>query len=98
MYFNDNIYIFLGFSHLKGKNFNSIERINIDKNDKFKIVYINEQIILSSLSNALYYPEYDHGLKNESILLLVGFDGDKYIENFLVFITKDNHELLSEVQ
>ena len=98
MYFNDNIYIFLGFSHLKGKNLNSIERINIDKNDKFKIVYINEPITLSSLSSALNYPEYDHGLKNESILLLGGFDGDKHIENSLVFITKDSYELLSEVQ
>ena len=48
MYFNDNIYIFFGFSHLKGKNLSSIERINIDKNDKFEIVYIIEQITLSS--------------------------------------------------
>ena len=85
MYFNDNIYIFFGFSHLKGKNLSSIERINIDKNDKFEIVYINEQITLSSLSSALYYPEYDHGWENEGILLLGGFDGNKYIENSLVF-------------
>ena len=79
------IYIFFGFSHLKGKNLSSIERINIDKNDKFEIVYINEQITLSSLSSALYYPEYDHGWENEGILLLGGFDGNKYIENSLVF-------------
>ena len=72
----NTVYIFFGFSHLKGKNLNSIERININKNDKFKIIYINEQITLSSLSSALYYPEYDHRLENEGILLLGEFDGD----------------------
>ena len=85
MYFNDYIYIFFGFSHLKGKNLSSIERINVDKNDKFEIIYINEQITLSSLSCARYHSEFDHGWEKEGILLLGGFDGEKYIENSLVF-------------
>ena len=85
MYFNDYIYVFFGFSHLRGKNLSSIERINVDQNDKFEVVYINEQITLSSLSCALYYPEFDHGLEKEGILLLGGFDGEKYVENSLVF-------------
>ena len=85
MYFNDFIYIFFGFSHLRGKNLSSIERINIDKNDKFEVVYINEQITLSSLSCALYHPEFDHGWEKEGILLLGGFDGEKYVESSLVF-------------
>ena len=85
MYFNDYIYVFFGFSHLRGKNLSSIERINVDKNDKFDVVYINEQITLSSLSCALYHPEFDHGWEKEGILLLGGFDGEKYIENSLVF-------------
>ena len=85
MYFNDFIYIFFGFSHLRGKNLSSIERINVDKNDKFEMVYINEQITLSSLSCALYHPEFDHGWEKEGILLLGGFDGEKYIESSLVF-------------
>ena len=85
MYFNDYIYVFFGFSHLRGKNLSSIERINVDQNDKFEVVYINEQITLSSLSCALYYPEFDHGWEKEGILLLGGFDGEKYVENSLVF-------------
>jgi hypothetical protein len=85
MYFNDFIYIFFGFSHLRGKNLSSIERINVDKNDKFEVVYINEQITLSSLSCALYHPEFDHGWEKEGILLLGGFDGEKYVESSFVF-------------
>ena len=85
MYFNDYIYVFFGFSHVRGSNLSSIERININKNDKFEIVYINEQITLSSLSCAQYYSEFDHGWEKDGILLLGGFDGEKYIENSLVF-------------
>ena len=70
---------------MKGKNLSSIERINVDKNDQFEIVYINEQITLSSLSCAQYHPEFDHGWEKEGILLLGGFDGEKYVENSLVF-------------
>ena len=88
MYFNDYIYVFFGFSHLKGSNLSSIERININKNDKFEIVYINEQITLSSLSCAQYHSEFDHGWEKEGILLLGGFDGDKYVESSLVFTPK----------
>ena len=85
MYFKDYIYVFFGFSYVRGSNLSSIERININKNDKFEIVYLNEQITLSSLSCAQYYTEFDHGWEKEGILLLGGFDGEKYIESSLVF-------------
>ena len=88
MYFNDYIYAFFGFSHYRGSNLSSIERININKNDKFEIVYINEQITLSSLSCAQYHSEFDHGWEKEGILLLGGFDGEKYVESSLVFTPK----------
>ena len=88
MYFNDYIYVFFGFSHFKGSNLSSIERINVNKNDKFEIVYINEQITLSSLSCALYHSEFDHGWEKEGIILLGGFDGQKYVESSLVFTPK----------
>ena len=88
MYFNDYIYAFFGFSYLKGSNLSSIERININKNDKFEIVYINEQITLSSLSCAQYHSEFDHGWEKEGIILLGGFDGEKYVESSLVFTPK----------
>ena len=85
MYFKDYIYVFFGFSYVKGSNLSSIERINVNKNNKFEVVYINEQITLSSLSCANYQPEFDHGTEKEGILLLGGFDGEKYLENSLVF-------------
>ena len=88
MYFNDYIYAFFGFSYLKGSNLSSIERINVNKNDKFEIVYINEQITLSSLSCAQYHSEFDHGWEKEGIILLGGFDGEKYVESSLVFTPK----------
>ena len=87
-----NIYIFFGFSHLQGKNLSSIERINVDKNDQFETVFINEQITLSSLSCAQYHSEFDQGSEKKGILLLGGFDGEKYVENSLVF-TPDNMKI-----
>ena len=92
MYFNDYIYVFFGFSHFQGKNLSSIERINVDKNDQFETVFINEQITLSSLSCAQYHSEFDQGLEQKGILLLGGFDGEKYVENSLVF-TPDNMKI-----
>ena len=92
MYFNDYIYVFFGFSHLQGKNLSSIERINVDKNDQFETVFINEQITLSSLSCAQYHSEFDQGSEKKGILLLGGFDGEKYVENSLVF-TPDNMKI-----
>jgi len=92
MYFNDYIYVFFGFSHFQGKNLSSIERINVDKNAQFETVYINEQITLSSLGCAQYHSEFDQGSKQKGILLLGGFDGEKYVENSLVF-TPDNMKI-----
>ena len=82
MYYDNYIYVFFGFSHIKGCNLSSIERINVNECDKFEIIYVNEQIKLSSLSCAKYYNEFDQG----GILLLGGFDGEKYIDTSLVFL------------
>ena len=54
--------------------------MNINNHDKFEIVYVNEQITLSSIGCALIEDENEGG-----ILLLGGFDGEKYIETSLVF-------------
>ena len=80
IYNDDFLYAFFGFSHKKGVNLNSIERMNINSHDKFEIVYVNEQITLSSIGCALIEDENEGG-----ILLLGGFDGEKYIETSLVF-------------
>ena len=82
MYYDNYIYVFFGFSHLKGCNLSSIERINVNECAKFEVIYVNEQIRLSSLSCAKYYNEFDQG----GILLLGGFDGEKYIDTSLVFL------------
>ena len=85
MYFNNYIYIFFGFSLKKGVNLSSIERMNIDLNDKFEIIYLNEQISLSSLSCAKYIEENGEINNENEILLLGGFDGNNYIDTSLVF-------------
>lgn len=90
MYFKDYIYIFFGFSPKKGINLSSIERINVDTNDKFELIYINEQITLSSLACAKYVDEDDNDTdNNDEILLLGGFDGKNYVDTSLVFNSKE---------
>ena len=83
IYNDDNLYVFFGFSHIKGINLSSIERMNINTHEKFEIVYINEQITLSSIGCSFFDGENEDG--SGGILLLGGFDGEKYIENTLIF-------------
>ncbi|MCQ2815818.1 MAG: hypothetical protein MJ252_00990 [archaeon] len=90
MYYKDYIYVFFGFSPKKGVNLSSIERLNINNNQKFEIIYINEQITLSSLGCAVYIEEEEENKKennseNDEILLLGGFDGKNYLDSSLVF-------------
>ena len=86
LYFNDFIYVFFGFSSKKGINLSSIERINVNDNAQFEVVYINEQITLSSLGCAYYTDENENDKdKKNGILLLGGFDGENYVDTSLVF-------------
>ena len=80
LYYDEYIYIFFGYSSKKECNLPSIERINVNTNDKFEVVYINEQISLSSLSCA----KFSDGCGNNCILLLGGFDGKNYSDNCLL--------------
>ncbi len=64
----------------------SIERINVNTNDNFEIVYVNEQITLSSLGCSQFIDEND---KNQNILLLGGFDGKNYLDTSLVLDVKE---------
>ena len=86
IYFNDFIYVFFGYSIKKGNNLCSIERINVNTNDNFEIVYVNEQITLSSLGCSQFIDEND---KNQNILLLGGFDGKNYLDTSLVLDVKE---------
>ena len=86
IYKDDYLYVFFGFSHIKGVNLSSIERININTHKNFEVVYVNEQITLSSIGCALLYGNDDN--PNGGILILGGFDGEKYIETSLIFSPK----------
>ena len=86
IYFDDYIYVFFGFSSKKGVNLSSIERINVNTNTQFEVVYVNEQITLSSLGCANFIDDTDNNKEgNEGILLLGGFDGQNYVDTSLVF-------------
>ena len=87
IYFDDYIYVFFGFSPKKGVNLSSIERMNVNTNSQFEVVYVNEQITLSSLACAKFVDESDPS--GEGILLLGGFDGTNYVDSSLVLNTKE---------
>ena len=86
IYFNEFIYVFFGYSIKRGNNLCSIERINVNTNDKFEIVYVNEQITLCSLGCSQFIDENE---KNKSILLLGGFDGKNYLDTSLILDVKE---------
>ena len=67
--------------NLGGYTAKTLATMLVNECDKFEIIYVNEQIKLSSLSCAKYYNEFDQG----GILLLGGFDGEKYLDTSLVF-------------
>ena len=83
IYIDDYIYIFFGFSSKLQSNLSSIERINVNTNDKFEVVYINEQISLSCLGCAKFVEDGEQGENKECILLLGGFNGANYIDTSL---------------
>ena len=86
MYFNEYIYVFFGYSIKKGNNLSSIERINVNTNSKFDIVYLNEQITLCSLACTEIIDEDEN---NEIILLLGGYDGRNFLDTSLILDVKE---------
>ena len=90
IYFDDYIYVFFGFSSKRGVNLSSIERINVNTNTQFEVVYVNEQITLSSLGCAIFIDDTEISKEgNDGILLLGGFDGQNYVDTSLVFNPKE---------
>ena len=90
LYFDDYIYVFFGFNSKKGINLSSIERINVNTNSNFEVVYINEQITLSSLGCAHFIDDTENDKdKSNGILLLGGFDGENYMDSSLLFNPKE---------
>ena len=90
IYYDDYIYVFFGFSSKRGVNLSSIERINVNTNTQFEVVYVNEQITLSSLGCAVFIDDTEISKEgNDGILLLGGFDGQNYVDTSLVFNPKE---------
>ena len=90
LYFDDYIYVFFGFNSKKGVNLSSIERINVENNSNFEVVYINEQLTLSSLGCAHFIDDTENDKeKSNGILLLGGFDGENYMDSSLLFNPKE---------
>ena len=86
IYYKDYIYIFFGISVLKSSFVSSIERLNIDKNDKFEIIYSNENISLSSAGCCIYRDINDNDeIIKEYIMILGGYDEDKYVDKSVLF-------------
>ena len=83
IYYDDYIYVFFGYSKKKKSNLSSIERMNVNTNDKFEVVYINEQITIKDLGCAIFIDETENEDNKECILLLGGFNGENYIDTSL---------------
>ena len=86
MYFNEYINVFFRYSIKKGNNLSSIDRINVNTNSKFDIVYLNEQITLCSLACTEIIDEDEN---NEIILLLGGYDGRNFLDTSLILDVKE---------
>jgi hypothetical protein len=97
---NNFIYVFFGFSPMTGKNLSSIECINVDKNEKFEIIYANEHITLSAFACARYSDEEDEDEfgSGEEILLLGGFDGKNFVDTSLIFNVRETKIRDSDIQ
>lgn len=83
--FNDYIYVFFGFNSIKNKHCNSIERINVDENSQFETIYSNKEIRLSSLGCC----KLNFNPGTEEIMLLGGFDGEKFVDTTLIFMVNE---------
>ena len=84
MYFKDYVYVFFGMSLVKQYFICSIERINVDKNDKFEIIYTNANISLSC-AGCCIYRDLSSSEEKDYILLLGGYDVSKYLDKSLIY-------------
>ena len=83
--FNEYIYVFFGFNSIKNKHCNSIERINVDENCQFETIYSNKEIKISSLGCC----KLNFNPGTEEIMLLGGYDGEKFVDTTLIFMVNE---------
>lgn len=81
MIVNNYLYVFFGFNNLTSLNNNTVERLNVLKNDKWEIIpYSNPSNLNIGLSG--------HGICKKSeveILIFGGFDGKVYKDNIILY-------------
>jgi hypothetical protein len=77
------IYIFFWLFTKINLILSSIEGINMNTNDRFEVVYINEQIAINFLGCAKFMEDGEIEENKEYILLLGGFNEENYIDSAL---------------
>ena len=83
--FNNYLYVFFGFNSIKNKHCITIERLNVVKPFRFETICSNKSITISSLGCCKF--NTDEG--KEEILLLGGYDGEKFLDSTLVFMINE---------
>ena len=83
--FNNYLYVFFGFNSIKNKHCTTIERLDVEKNNKFETIYSNKEIKLSSLGCCKFCDIEG----SEEIMLLGGYNGEEFIDGTLVFMINE---------
>ena len=83
--FNNYLYVFFGFNPVKNMNCSTIERLDIDQPSKFEIIYSNKAIKISSFGCC----KFNKTEGKEAIMLLGGYDGEKYLDNTFLFMINE---------
>ena len=83
--FNNYLYVFFGFNPVKNIHCSTIERLNIDQPTKFEIIYSNKAIKISSFGCCIFNKTEG----KEAIMLLGGYDGEKYLDNTFLFMINE---------
>ncbi len=77
--------MFFGFNPVKNIHCSTIERLNIDQPTKFEIIYSNKAIKISSFGCCIFNKTEG----KEAIMLLGGYDGEKYLDNTFLFMINE---------
>lgn len=84
--FNTYLYVFFGFNNSTNSNNNTIERLNVLKNDRWEsVTYSNCHLLNLSLSSHASLV-----LNDTDILILGGFDGKSYLDTGVIYTVNTN--------
>ena len=83
--FNNDLYVFFGFNSIKNRHCTTIERLNVENPLRFEVIYSNKEIKISSLGCC----KFKKNEGSEEIMLLGGFNGEKFLDSTLIFMIKE---------